>query len=81
MAVYKRGANPRARGAAVYSATLVSLQLTPCALPLSDRAGETNLTEYLTAELQKRIMMIDGAMGTMIQVRRTLWPASFSPNS
>ena len=29
--------------------------------------GETDLAEYLTAECAKRIMMLDGAMGTMIQ--------------
>jgi len=29
----------------------------------------TDLDAYLRAQLRKRIMMIDGAMGTMIQVR------------
>jgi hypothetical protein len=31
-------------------------------------AGETNLHQYLRDALTERIMMIDGAMGTMIQV-------------
>ena len=30
--------------------------------------GETDIFAYLTAELNRRIMFIDGAMGTMIQV-------------
>ena len=30
--------------------------------------GETDIFEYLTKTLQERIMIIDGAMGTMIQV-------------
>ncbi|KNC50240.1 methionine synthase [Thecamonas trahens ATCC 50062] len=29
--------------------------------------GETDLAEYLTAQLKKRIMILDGAMGTMVQ--------------
>jgi hypothetical protein len=33
------------------------------------RRGETDLFAYLRRELTQRIMIIDGAMGTMIQVR------------
>lgn len=32
-----------------------------------DTAGESDIFEYLHATLRQRIMMIDGAMGTMIQ--------------
>ena len=32
-------------------------------------AGESDIFAYLNQELRRRIMVIDGAMGTMIQVR------------
>lgn len=36
--------------------------------------GESDIFEYLRGELSRRIMIIDGAMGTMIQVGRGLVP-------
>jgi 5-methyltetrahydrofolate--homocysteine methyltransferase len=39
-----------------------------CSTSLPRSAGETDLFEYLSHELKRRIMIIDGAMGTMIQV-------------
>lgn len=36
----------------------------------------TDLADYLHATLRKRIMIIDGAMGTMIQVRCTVTAGS-----
>jgi hypothetical protein len=47
----------------------------PCfSRELAPSAGETNLFDYLNEVLKHRIMMIDGAMGTMIQVRAGAWP-------
>ena len=34
------------------------------------RGGDVDLATYLTEQLQQRIMMIDGAMGTMVQKHR-----------
>ena len=40
------------------------------ALPAAYVRGKTDIYEYLHSVLEKRIMILDGAMGTMIQTHK-----------